>query len=760
MGQDLIKRRQQIMDRADRALTAAWPERKGESYVHEMCSAVKELEAIAAQMRAEGFDLVEQSRTYRHLGSVYADLAPALGKEMLVKAKAAYQAAETLLEGQSDELERAKLNFNFANTLRQIDPNDIEQLQESKQRLLDARAYFAMSAPQYLAQVDAALQSVESLLKIAPLANAVKQNTVDMGALEKELAAGGKVSEIAEKAHEVMKRGGGVAGMVGRLQTIIDTLPDDQTQSEKLAELQKQMQDLTKQVLGNKKMTPEEKQVWSLLAQRLKSEVGVGNVSQDRAETLSGVLEEFGRAMSGNEKDDVEALRAKLQRMREFIDSKFEMTHYLSHGIKRPPAGSRAAELVELNWQLRRYLLEEMNRPEKGEEEGKEALDLNMRASRIDRRIYEAEADNTRAMTVEKEELRPLALAVWNYSARMYSMPAQPIWHSAKVSVDTNAVFYSGPSKGKTSIAAVCRRSGLEIMSAPRGESYAGARWKQLQQAVTAVFDLRVTDGPDLASVTYELGIALTIGKPIVVLVSEDQAMPFDVDIDPVALTAGPEDDAALVSSIDRSVVWTYPRPRENASLKTLEYILSMYQRPQQNVCVDQTLRMLAELRKAPDSLAITRTLVKFFDYLNDGETMLIRPHWSPVYPDENNLRLFHVMPFRPKWADEVAAITRQISESAGVIYVRGDEVKEPNVIRSIWEEIARATHVLVDLTGFNANVALELGIAHTLGRKVLMVGQEKTVDLLFPSIQKLRVQSYDKKRLEETLGKEVREFL
>jgi hypothetical protein len=117
-------------------------------------------------------------------------------------------------------------------------------------------------------------------------------------------------------------------------------------------------------------------------------------------------------------------------------------------------------------------------------------------------------------------------------------------------------------------------------------------------------------------------------------------------------------------------------------------------------------------------------------------------------------------MPFRPEWADVVANATREICEGNSVMYIRGDEVKEPNVIRSIWEEIARATHVLVDLTGFNANVALELGIAHTLGRNVLMVGQGDPKSHVFQSISKFRVQSYNIKRLDETLGKEVRKFL
>jgi hypothetical protein len=759
MGQDLIKRREQVMDRADKALNAAWPARLGNEYVREMLWATSELETIANEMQTRGFDRVEQSRTYRHLGSVYADLEPALGKEMLLKAEKAYQAAETRLVGQSDELERAKLNFNFGNTLRQIDPNDIEQLQEAKQRLLNARAYFAAKAPQFLTQVDAALQSVEGLLRIAPLVNAVKQNTGDMAALEQQLAAGGNVREIAEKAHEVMKRGGGAAGMVGRVQTMIDALPDHQRQNGKFADIQKQMQDLTKQVLGNNEMTPEVKEMWSLLNDRLKSEADSGTVSKDRAETLRGVLEEFGRILSGDEKD-IPALLDKGQRIQEFIKGKFEMTHYPSYGIERPPAGSRAADLVELNWQLRRYLLEEMDRPEKGEEESKEALDLSVRASRVDRRIYEAGADNARAMTVEKEELRPLALEIRNFSARMHTMPARPIWRSANFPVDTNAVFYSGAAKGKQSIAAACRRSGLEIMAEPKGESYASARWKQIQKAVTAVFDLRVTEGPEMASVTYELGIALTLGKPVVVLVSKEQTMPFDVDVEPVVLTGEPKDDAALATAIDRPVVWTYPRSRADASSKTLEYMLSMYQRPQQNVYVDQTLSALAKLRKAPDPLAITRTLVKFFDYLKDGETMLVHPCWSPVYPEGNKPRLFHVMPFRPQWADRVTTVTREVCGAASVKYVRGDEVAEPNVIHSIWVEIARATHVLVDLTGFNANVALELGIVHTLGKKVLLVGQDDTVDHLFASIRKLRVKDYSMKQLKQTLGSAIGGFI
>lgn len=762
MAHELIKRREEILDRVDRALDAAWPARTGDAYVREMRWAERELKAVAIEMQSKGIGKVEQSRTYQGLGSVYADLEPALGKEMLLKAMEAYNIAETLIEGQSEDLVRAKLNFNIANTLRLLDPNDIRQLQQAKQRLQAARTYFAKNAPQFLEQVDAASQSVESLLKIAPLANVVIQNTNDMATLQEKLSAGDNVGEIAERMQDIMKRDGGAAGLVGQLQAVVDELPADQKQSDKFAQVQKQMEQLTKVVLKGTPMNSEDESIWSLLVERLKSDSDGGKVSKERAESLDGIMVEFARILSGDE-EDVQALLDKTQRLEEFAKSKFEMTHYLSHGVNRPPEDSRAACLVELNWQLRRYLLEEMSRAEKGEDESKEALDLNIRATRIDRRIYEAGADNTLAMTVEKEELRPLALAVRYFSARMYTMPAKPIWRSANIPVDTNAIFYAGSPDGNMAVSVACRRSGLEIMSTPRGESFANARWKQLQKSVIAVFDLRLTDNIDMASVIYELGIALTIGKPIVLLVSEGQTMPFNVDIFPVVLTGKPNDNATLAIAIDRAMVWTYPRPRQDASSRTLEHVITRYPRPQQNVYVDQTVRQLTELRNKHDPLAVRRTLAKLYDYLKDGETMLLQPWWLPVYPDESRFRLFHVMPFRPKWANKVTEVTRMISEAAGVMYVRGDEVDDPNVIHSIWEEIARATHVLVDLTGFNANVALELGIAHTLGKKVLMVGQGDTVDKLdklFPSVSKLRFHKYSMKRLEQTLGCEIESFV
>lgn len=748
------------MQRADRALDAAWPARASQEFVTETMACGEALKSLCARMQAERLDAVEQSRTHRLLGALYADLEPALGKTMLSRAVAAYAVAEDLLVGQEDELERAKLNFNYANALRLLDPDDIRRLEEAKQRFLAARGFFATNAPEYLPQVDAGLQSVAALLRIAPLAATVADNARDMEALHKAVVEGADAGQVASRVREFMGRGGGAVGLLGRLTTLMEGLTPEQKQHPVFARIQTQFDELHRQVAGGESPEGVDGRMLDALKERLEAEHAQGRVSGERAETAAGLLRLVGRQLATGGGESLPGILESLQGMRKLADGWIDNLHYLSHGLPRPPSDSRAAALVELCWHLRRFLAEEMNRPGNGEDESKTAMELSMRASGADKRLYETGADDDRARAVENEELRPLAVAVREFSARKHTMLARPIWPSAKPPVATNEIFYSGPAGAAARISVITEGLGLRLQAQGTGGSPAEGRWTQLRKAMLAIIDLRAEPGPALANVTYELGLALTLGKPLVVLVSPGRTMPFDVDVVPLVLDGSEADDALLASEIDRSWAWLYPRPHTNHMLATVDHVLASFPNPGADIYVGQMLKLLSEQRAAADPIALGRTLAKLVDYQDDRRYTLIQPVWPPVYPSGQTARLFHVMPFRPDWANAVSAAARTAVQACAGKYVRGDEAEDPDVIASIWTEIAVASHVLVDLTGFNANVSLELGIAHTLGKRVCMVCQGEPYEHVFPAIGKLRIERYDPDRLAGTLAETVRTFL
>ena len=71
MGQDLLKRREQVMEQANRALDAAWPERKGEEFVRQSRRAVR-VQTAAHRLRG----IVLKTHEFQ-IGSTYGDKHPA-----------------------------------------------------------------------------------------------------------------------------------------------------------------------------------------------------------------------------------------------------------------------------------------------------------------------------------------------------------------------------------------------------------------------------------------------------------------------------------------------------------------------------------------------------------------------------------------------------------------------------------------------------------------------------------------------------------
>lgn len=122
----------------------------------------------------------------------------------------------------------------------------------------------------------------------------------------------------------------------------------------------------------------------------------------------------------------------------------------------------------------------------------------------------------------------------------------------------------------------------------------------------------------------------------------------------------------------------------------------------------------------------------------------------------------FVVMPFGAAWSDDVAALIRRACKEHGVHSVRGDDIFTPtDILDDIWRGILDADFVIADITGRNTNVFYELGMAHAIGKPVLILSQspdDVPIDLKTRRI--LMYGANDLAGLERSLGTALREVL
>lgn len=161
------------------------------------------------------------------------------------------------------------------------------------------------------------------------------------------------------------------------------------------------------------------------------------------------------------------------------------------------------------------------------------------------------------------------------------------------------------------------------------------------------------------------------------------------------------------------------------------------------------------------------RILQGFAPDLDIEDFQFIRTHWSikdvdlfrallrNAQPQRRRARVFQLaepeniepklvsamMPFDPRF-DAVYATLKRIAEAVGLRCRRADDIWEnPAVIQDVVSLIDRSSIVICDCTGRNPNVFYEIGIAHTLGREVILITQADT-DIPF-DLRHLRYVSY-----------------
>lgn len=118
-----------------------------------------------------------------------------------------------------------------------------------------------------------------------------------------------------------------------------------------------------------------------------------------------------------------------------------------------------------------------------------------------------------------------------------------------------------------------------------------------------------------------------------------------------------------------------------------------------------------------------------------------------------DNELIFVLMPFNPK-LDDIFETLKNTVKDVGFKCSRGDDsTLSQNILGHIVQQIIKARFVVAIITGRNPNVYYELGIAHALGKEVLLVSE--TVDDIPFDIKSNRVLLYKSKNdLENNLKK------
>jgi hypothetical protein len=224
--------------------------------------------------------------------------------------------------------------------------------------------------------------------------------------------------------------------------------------------------------------------------------------------------------------------------------------------------------------------------------------------------------------------------------------------------------------------------------------------------------------------------------------------MPFDIEVQPHILSGNAEVDAeelrTTIAGALGNVMWGGTGAGLGTGPGDALALLDKNFGTRMSGDINPVARAEAG-RDTTDAVLFQRNLGQLLGMLGADAPALLRPAWPPAYPALGATpRCFHVMPFRPKWANPTRDLARQVCKDVGWEYSRGDESEEQRIISGIWKDIAQASAVLVDVTGQTPNVALKLGLAHALGKRTLVIGQGKVEKHFYPALEKIQVHSYN----------------
>jgi hypothetical protein len=91
--------------------------------------------------------------------------------------------------------------------------------------------------------------------------------------------------------------------------------------------------------------------------------------------------------------------------------------------------------------------------------------------------------------------------------------------------------------------------------------------------------------------------------------------------------------------------------------------------------------------------------------------------------PPSQQIDVFVLMPFKAKLEAIYSKHIKKMAQELGLSILRADEIYSPKpFMEKVWDGICSAQIVLADCTEKNPNVFYEIGMAHTVGKKVVFI--------------------------------------
>ncbi|HEX6477845.1 MAG TPA: hypothetical protein VF043_03295 [Ktedonobacteraceae bacterium] len=112
---------------------------------------------------------------------------------------------------------------------------------------------------------------------------------------------------------------------------------------------------------------------------------------------------------------------------------------------------------------------------------------------------------------------------------------------------------------------------------------------------------------------------------------------------------------------------------------------------------------------------------------VDPDKSMFIQPRFGRPRPapHEERLDLFVVMPFKPEMRLVYEDHIKNVATSLNLKVARADDFFTAHIVmQDIWTAICRSRIIIADCTSRNPNVFYEIGIAHTVGKPVVLITQ------------------------------------